>query len=59
MTEEEESNMQHPLTHEGAEPDTDHDTHGVADERATVLQPDGEKVEDTAEHVEIKHPKGS
>jgi hypothetical protein len=51
---------QGPLTHEGAEPDRDHETHGIADERATVLQPDGEKVSDTADRVESERPrKGS
>lgn len=48
---------QNPLIHEGAEPDTEHDSHEVADERATVLQPDGEPLEDTAARADSREPR--
>ena len=47
---------QHALTHEAPEADEDHDTHGVADERATVLQPDGEEVKESSQQVESTPP---
>jgi hypothetical protein len=56
VAEEKPPNMQHPLTHEGAEPDKGHDTHAIADQRATVLQPDGEVVKDSADQVDADPP---
>ena len=41
----EDDGLQHPLVHEGAEPDAV-DSNEDGDEKATVVQPSGESVED-------------
>ena len=40
---------QNALTHVGADPETDKTTHNAADEVATVLQPNGEELERSAD----------
>ena len=44
----EDDGLQHPVVHEGADPDPQ-DTNEAADEAATVLQPSGDPVEEAHE----------